>query len=110
MKVSEIFRRARIKLMDTESEYRWSNDELRDYLHDAVEHIHSVRPETRYVDGALSDFHVDSATDEVPIDSRFMEAIVCYVVYCAYQKDDSDTENLQNSENYLSKANTLMQI
>ena len=83
---------------------------LRDGVFNAVEHIHSIRPETRYVNGVLADFHVDGETEEIPVDPRFTEALVCYVVYCAYLKDDSDTENLQNAENYLAKANTLMQI
>ena len=115
IKISEIFRRARIKLLDTEGGdrgelYRWSDDELRDGVFNAVEHIHSIRPETRYVNGVLADFHVDGETEEIPVDPRFTEALVFYVVYCAYLKDDSDTENLQNAENYLAKANTLMQI
>ena len=115
IEINELFRRARIKLLDTEGGdrgelYRWSDDELRDGVSNAVEHIHSIRPETRYVDGSLADFHVDGMTEEIPIDRRFMEALVCYVVYCAYMKDDPDTENLQIAESYLAKANTLMQI
>lgn len=108
--VNDLIDQARIKLHDTNQPYRWSVAELLDGVKKAVNHIHSIRPETQYVDGNLSDFEVDSDTEEIPIDSRYEEALVHYVVYWAYLKDDTDVENAQLAESYLARANTLMQI
>lgn len=109
MTVEGIIQKARVKLLDTNSPYRWSEQELRDGVRMAVRHIHSVRPETRYVDGVLNDFDVGDDTSDIPVDDRFEEALAYYVVYYAYLKDDSDTVNAQLAENYLAKAERWMQ-
>lgn len=110
MTVAGIISKARVKLLDTNSPYRWSEQELLDGVRMAVRHIRSIRPETRYVGGVLSDFDVGYATDEIPVDDRFEEALAYYVVYYAYLKDDADTVNAQLAESFLAKAEKWMQL
>lgn len=111
MTVSEIEARARKILLDDKEPYRWSSQDIREEIADAVRHVQSVRPETRYVNGALKDYCLpENDGDEMEMDGRFREALVYYVVYKCYLYDDTDTVNAQLADSYLAKSNTYAQI
>lgn len=114
MTVETITTKARRIINDTEEPYRWESSELRGHLQDGVLALHSIRPETRYVDGALVDFVAvpdeDAQDQEFPIDRRYEEALVCYVCYRCYLDDDTDTTNQNLAESYLQKFNTKAQL
>lgn len=112
MTVAGIENKARRILQDTVEEYRWTSEEIRDCLAEAVRTLNAVRPETRYVDGALTDGVEVPASDSAAIDieDRFEEALVYYVVHKCYLNDDSDTVNAQLAADYLSKFNVKAQL
>lgn len=111
MTVSEIESRARKILLDDTEPYRWTSDNIREELADAVRHLQAIRPETRYVEGKLTDYCLPDTDDEPLLcEDRFREALVYYVVYKCYLFDDTDTVNAQLAESYLAKSNTYAQI
>ena len=114
MKFADIERKTRRIINDTAEPYRWSSDELREHLQEGVYALHAIRPETRYVNGQLTDFVIvpsaDAADQSFPIDVRFEEALVFYVCYKCYLDDDTDTVNQALAESYLSKFNTKAQM
>ena len=112
MTVATIEKKARRLLQDTIEEYRWSSEQIRDSLVEAIRALNAIRPETRYVDGLLVDCirlpDDDSAT--IDIEDRYEEALVYYVVHKCYLDDDSDTVNATLSADYLSKFNVKAQL
>ena len=104
-------------LMDTDEEngYRFSPAFLLRALRDGLKRLHSIRPESRYlglrlirftfptVDGDLTPDQVQSArATEIPVEERWIEAIVYYAVHKAYLIDSSDTANADLAAKYLS--------
>lgn len=110
MTIKDISRRARELLNDNVTPYRWSAETMREALRDAVRRLNSVQPATRYVNGALLDGVVvpEDVDENFPIDGRYREAIVFYVVAKCYQSDSPDTANAQLAESFLAKAEALM--
>lgn len=115
MTVGDIEKKVRAVLMDDVPEYRWSEAFILGAIEDGVAFLHSIRPETRYVDGVLTDGvkvpqTAEGKDEEFPIHSRYREAMVAYVAHKCLERDSSDTQNLTLSETYLNKAKTLMQF
>ena len=110
----DIERKARRILSDTDEPYRWGSSELREHLQTGIHALHAIRPETRYVNGLLTDFvavpDVEAEVQDFPIDMRYEEALVYFVVHMCYLDDDSDTVNQQLAELYIQKFNTKAQI
>lgn len=94
MIISDIFRRVRNTLLDTNlSRPRWTDGEISDYLDDAIEKIRSDRPDSRYDDdGGLFTDKYDSGGNPLMSD-EFIEPVVYYIVHKCYLKDDSDSVN-----------------
>lgn len=112
MTKQQIELRTRRILMDTQEPYRWTSEAIHDEISDAIHHLNSIRPETRYIDGQLVDFvPIPEGMDEdISINQRFLESIVYYIVYKCYLIDDTDTVNAQLAEMYLQKSNTYAQL
>lgn len=112
MTVKDIEDRARIVLLDDVKPYRWSASVIRSALEDGVRFLHSIRPSTRYVDGAFVGAVAlpESDGENIPVDVKFRESLVAYVAYKCLEMDSNDTQNLTLSESFLSKAKTLMQL
>lgn len=112
MTASEIETKVRRIIQDDMPEYRWTSEEIKDYLTDGCRALNAIRPETRYVDGLLTDGTVlpEFDNDPIPIDNRFTETLVFYVVYKCYLKDATDTTNQGLAESYLNKFNTKAQL
>lgn len=111
MTIGDIVSQARTIVNDTFEPYRYLQSDVILYVRDAVRHLNRVRPETRYVDGRLSDYVLELEEDtEIPVDRRFEESLVLYTVYRVYQEDDSDTVNLQLGQTYLQRSEALMQL
>lgn len=110
MTVSTIERKARRILQDTFEPYRWGSDEIRDAVQEGIYALNAIRPETRYVDGRLVDVVEIEEDGSFPIDGRFEEALVYFVVHKCYLDDNTDTVNAQLAEQYLGKFNTKAQI
>lgn len=112
MNANEIFIEARRLLQDTEEPYRWSNERLHDALQLGINALASIRPETRYVDGLLTDGVMLPADDSAsfPVNYRYKDALVCFVVHQCYADDSSDTVNSQLSKDFLAKFNSKAQL
>lgn len=117
MTFDNIERKARRILQDDQGaaeNYRWSSSEMRDHLQEGIYSLHAIRPETRYVNGVLCDaVIIPTAEDEAqdfPVDARFEEALVYFVVHKCYLDDDPDIANGRLAELYLGKFNTKAQL
>ena len=112
MKLSDIENRVRIILMDDVEPYRWKSAFIRMALEDAIAFLHSIRPETKYVNGkCVGGIELpEDGNAEFPLDLRYREGVVSYVAHKCFERDNSDTQNLTLSETYLNKAKTLMQF
>jgi hypothetical protein len=98
--------------MDDQLPFRWSSEFIRTAIEDAVAFLHAARPETRYVNGVLTDGVElpNNALVDFPIHSRFREGIVAYMAYKCLESENPDTQNLTLADSYLNKAKSLMQI
>lgn len=112
MTVADIEKRVRIVLMDDNDPYRWSSEFIRMAIGDALAFLHAARPETRYVNGLLTDGVPlpENDFEDFPIDGRFREGIVSYVAYKCLETENPDTQNISLADSYLNKAKSLMQI
>ena len=114
MNFQTIEAKARRIINDTAEPYRWESSELRDHLQTGVHALHAIRPETRYVNGLLTDFvavpDAEAEDQSFPIDVRYEEALVYFVVYKCYLDDDTDESNQALAEAYLGKFNTKAQL
>ena len=114
MTVGRIEEQARVILLDTyEDSYRFAPKEMFVALKQGIAEVHRLRPESRYVDCRLVDFNITvppTFTDEtlsqfrateIQMDEFYEHALVCFVVYKMYLKDDTDTQNAELAKNYL---------
>lgn len=117
MKISDIENDVRLLLLDTEDDaYRFSPKEVFSAIRKAIVNTHSVRPESRYVNFLLVDFSFPNFSDPefmrkselTCIEDRWREAIVYYVAYSLYQKDDPDTQNLGLAKEYFARYSTAV--
>ena len=130
MTIGEIELRARTMLLDTyEGSYRYEPVEMFRALEDGVTELKKLRPEARYVDGVLDEraltdtqyakkleffvpLQFPAAVDtvnysletyrelKINIDERWRRALVYYVIYAMYLKDDADTVNAEKASAY----------
>ena len=114
MNFQTIESKARRILNDTAEPFRWESSELRDHLQMGVYALHAICPTTRYVGGELVDFvavpDAEAAEQEFPIDRRYEEALVYFVVHKCYLDDDVDESNQAPAESYLGKFNAKAQM
>lgn len=129
--IKEIENQARIKLLDTYSDnYRFQPTEMFYAMRDGLRMIRNVRPESRYVNGLLTDkmllvgsseedFVVpesfpctidgtsytldDYRNFQINMEDRWMESLVYYVIHQMYLKDDADTNNANLAQAYYAK-------
>lgn len=129
--IKEIENQARIKLLDTYSDnYRFQPTEMFHAMRDGLRMIRNVRPESRYVNGLLTDkmllvgsseedFVVpesfpctidgtsytleDYRNFQINMEDRWMESLVYYVIHQMYLKDDTDTNNANLAQTYYAK-------
>lgn len=129
--IKEIEQQARIKLLDTyEDNYRFAPTEMFHAMRDGLRQIRNVRPESKYVDGLLTqkmlivngvetDFIVPESfpatiggtsymLDQyrafiINMEDRWMESLVYYVIHQMYLKDDADTNNANLATTYYNK-------
>ena len=113
MTVASVRNRVRRLIQDTDSgDYHWSDAQIRDDIQSAVDNLHKVRPETRYVNGLL----VDRVTlpsedaDAIQIDERFADALAYFAAYMAYSDDCTDPVSKTLADDYLAKFNAFVQL
>ena len=112
MTVDGIIKKVRFLLQDNQSPYRWEDEDIKSAIQEGLAAVNAIRPETRYVNGVLTDF-IEVPNDnfaDISMNNRYEEAIVYYAVHKCYMMDNSDTINFQLSESYLSKFNTKVQL
>jgi len=121
--INDIEDSARTILLDTDSEnYRYTPREMFIAIRDGMKQLRGIRPETRYVNGELTDVLLKTSagadqdftiptdasgystfrTHVINMEDRWQEALVYYVVFRMYLKDDPDTINNEQAKNYLS--------
>ena len=112
MTVETIEKKARRLLQDTVEEYRWTSEEIRDALAEAVRTLNAVRPETRYVDGVLTDGVELPASDDEKIDihDRYEEALAYYVASCCYADDCTDPVSKTLADDFRNKFMSMAQV
>ncbi len=110
----EIEKRVRTLMNDAIEPYRFTAAEVYRCVLDAVWHLHSVRPETRYVDGAVAAYEPDLSTvrgsASIPLPPRWGEALARYAAYGLYLANNPDTEDASLAASHLQRAEALMQI
>ncbi len=105
---------ARDIVNDTVEAFRCSPPAMLRYVWEGVRKLWQVRPESRYVGLALVSYTLptiaDTATDEeitaaravaVPIDDRWVDAIVEYVCFKFFQRDEADTANSKLASDHM---------
>lgn len=114
MTYGDIEERVRVLMNDATAPYRFVAREVYRCVLDAVWHLRSVRPETRYVDGVLAAYEpvldkIDEDT-EIPLPMRWGEALARYAAYDLYLANNPDTEDASLAGSHLQRAEALMQI
>ena len=105
--------RVRVLVNDSvDGAYRFPSDDVWGYIMDGVRHLRRIHPSSRYDENTnLYDDEPElDAYSDVPADKRYEEALIDYAAYRIYQLDATDTTNMQLSENFLAKAEKLMQL
>lgn len=112
MTYGQIEQKVRTLVNDTQTPYRFAQDDVFGFVADAVRHLRNINPSEKYgPDGLLDEeVPVPAAGTEVRFDSRHEEAIVKYAAHLVYQLDMTDTVNLQISEALRTRAEALMQL
>lgn len=132
-KVKEVEDAARLILLDTyDTAFRFEPKEIYAAMWDGLLRVRRERPQSRYVGGLLSDLKIVNSTEnvewtsipeitdsgnntrenfrngEVSMEERWKEAVVYYVVFRMYQKDDPDTKNDALSTRYFEMFNAAL--
>jgi hypothetical protein len=88
-KLSTVLDDARGRLQDRDIPYRYSEDDLVDYLNDGFQELRRLRPDAFFGLAALPIYvSADLATTDFPVDEQFDTAIVYYIVGNAELRDD----------------------
>ena len=115
MTVKDIEEQARNILLDTdENAYRFTEKEVYLALKQGIAEVKRLRPESRYVNGLLIEYDLSvpsvapaggwaawAASQTISMDEFFQQALIFFVVYRMYLKDDADTNNAQLAKEYL---------
>lgn len=112
MTYGQIEQKVRTLVNDTQTPYRFAQDDVFGFVADAVRHLRNINPSEKYgPDGLLDEeVPVPAAGTEVRFDPRHEEAVVKYAAHLVYQLDMTDTVNLQISETLRTRAEALMQL
>ena len=98
---------------DTNSaNYHHTDAEIDLFTVDAIRHMRSVRPESRYVDGELTDITFPTAAAEiaafaVEFDGRWRLGIVYYAAARAFETDVTDSVNRELAAGYFKQADAV---
>jgi len=112
MTTTSIIDRVRRLVQDTENPYHWTDETLKKDIQASILTLHSVRPETRYVNGSLVDKITlpASAAESIGIDDRFEECIAYFAAHLAYSDDCTDPVSKALSDDFLAKFNALSKL
>jgi hypothetical protein len=110
MTTETVVAKVRDILNDRNAPYRWSEETVGEHLVLALRRLAFLAPQTRYVNGVLSDITAlpEDGSAALAVDDRYEEALVYYVVHLCYNRDDPDTSNAELANSYLTKAERLM--
>lgn len=112
MTYGQIEQKVRTLVNDTQTPYRFAQDDVFGFVADAVRQLRNINPSEKYGPNGLLDEEVPvpAAGTEVRFDPRHEEAVVKYAAHLVYQLDMTDTVNLQISETLRTRAEALMQL
>ena len=112
MTYGQIEQKVRTLVNDTQTPYRFAQDDVFGFVADAVRHLRNINPAEKYGSDGLLDEAIPAAGSSVTIrfDPRHEEAVVKYAAHLVYQLDMTDTVNLQISETLRTRAEALMQL
>lgn len=112
MTYGQIEQKVRLLVNDTQTPYRFAQDDVFGFVADAVRHLRNINPAEKYGPDGLLDEAIPEAGVSVAIrfDPRHEEAVVKYAAHLVYQLDMTDTVNLQISETLRTRAEALMQL
>lgn len=110
----------RVLLSDTVEDYRWDDPYIYSSLIHGYRHLQNIRPESRYVNGKITDFvypECDAKNPgggylmeemETPVqDHRWDMGAVYYACSLCLERDNSDTANIELAEMYRQKAERI---
>ncbi len=93
---------------------RWSSDKIAGFLCQAIALLNSMRPESRYINGVLTDidFGNDPKVFEIPAEySRtWIDGLVYFAASKCLEEDSTDTANAQLAVDFMSKATSRFQL
>ena len=112
MTYGQIEQKVRTLVNDTQTPYRFAQDDVFGFVADAVRHLRNINPAEKYGTDGLLDETIPSpgVSVEIRFDPRHEEAVVKYAAHLVYQLDMTDTVNLQISETLRTRAEALMQL
>lgn len=112
MTYGQIEQKVRTLVNDTQTPYRFAQDDVFGFVADAVRHLRNINPAEKYGPDGLLDETIPSpdVSVEIRFDPRHEEAVVKYAAHLVYQLDMTDTVNLQISETLRTRAEALMQL
>lgn len=93
--VADYIGRCRIQLQDLIEPYRFSDDDLVDYLNEAMMVARRVRPDLFVGRFRLSfpDYSAGAMTETVPVDAMYRPPFIHYISGMAQLEDQEDTED-----------------
>ena len=92
---------------DLEKDYRWADEVICGYLHDAVVRLNNARPESRYINKRLTDIVCpeDVGTFVLPGEyDRWHQGFVYYAAARCLEEDAADTANKDLANDFMAKA------
>lgn len=112
MTYGQLEQKVRTLVNDTQTPYRFAQDDVFGFVADAVRHLRNINPAEKYGPDGLLDEAIPTAAAGTTIrfDPRHEEAVVKYAAHLVYQLDMTDTVNLQISETLRTRAEALMQL
>jgi hypothetical protein len=122
--VADVEIRVREILADEQADaYRWSVPKITRFIYDGIKLLHSIRPDSRYVNLELSSFElpvIDDAAGEsvvleyqayvLPLEDRWLMAVVNYVVHRCFEMDAADTVNAARSDRHKAEFERLAML
>lgn len=93
--------------------YRWTDSKIILFLCQSIKLLGMMRPESRYINGRLTDIDFGSVPDNFIIPNELMrwrDGFVYFAAAKCLEEDSSDTANMQIAADFIGKATSRFQL
>lgn len=109
--ISEFRKDVRAILGDAGTDRRHQDGDIDLAVVDAIRHMRSVRPDSRYVGGVLKDYEFPTSGDLAPFtvefDARWRTGVVYYAAARRFESDVIDAVNRELAASYFKQADAV---